>query len=58
MWMRDDNGGQAAEFLDATDGVIIDVGNAVPKYVASTGWVAAENGSLANGDFGDGVDAN
>lgn len=51
----DDDGINPAEAVDPGDGLVVDVGEAVPEDVAAGG--AAEEGALADGQFGDGVDA-
>lgn len=55
MGMRDDDCSDAAKIVDAADGLIVDVCDAIPEHVA--GGCAAENGTLANGYLRHGVDA-
>lgn len=56
--VRDDDGGDAAEFFDVLHSRIVDVGNAVPQDVALVR--AEEEGALADGELwlrGDADDA-
>lgn len=54
MWMGDDDCGDTAQGVDLGDGVVVEIGNAVPEDVAAGS--EEEEGALADAVFGGGVE--
>lgn len=53
--MRDDDRVEATQLGDRAHGLVVEVGETVPEDVPA-GGKTAEEGALADGEFGDGLD--